>query len=84
MAIEKPSNIITTPESRDINAIISSMLPSGCFVKYEDNQGKHLPNKLFPKVKHLKEGSSIIIEMRGSDIINVKLDDETIAAQDND
>ena len=57
-------------EEEKLESVIKSNLPSVCYVQLRGNTVQ-LPNKLFAKVKHLKNDSRILLTVIGNKIIDV-------------
>lgn len=66
------STIETMMQERIVEGEIKNILPSTCFVSY-DEKTEQLPNKLFAKVKFLKEKDKIQIILFANKIIDVKI-----------
>ena len=58
-------------QERVVEAVITTMLASSCFVSY-DGKTEQLPPKLFSKVKHLKGEDKIAIVIQANKIIDIK------------
>lgn len=54
------------------DAIITSVLPSACYVKYGDKL-EQLPIKLLPKIREQQNGDSLILSLVDGEIIDVSL-----------
>lgn len=65
------STIETLMQEKVIEGKISTMLPSSCFISYDEKK-EQLPNKLFSKVKHLKNGDIISVVLQANKIIDIK------------
>lgn len=62
---------LKNPDTEEkIESVIKSKLPSECYVLLREKIVS-LPNKLFPKVKHLKNGDKIILTITGNKINDV-------------
>ena len=66
------STIETMMQERIIEGEIKNILPSTCFVSY-DEKTEQLPNKLFGKVKFLKVKDKIQLILLANKIIDVKI-----------
>lgn len=69
--MEKPDAAISEPQS--VNGVISSMLPSMCYVKYGEDTTVLLSAKLFSKVRGLKHGDKVILQILNSIIVDVEI-----------
>jgi hypothetical protein len=58
------------PSEEKTVAIITNILPSTCFVKFND-KSEQLPNKLLPKIKGKQKNDSIILSIVNGKIIDV-------------
>ena len=53
----------------NVEAVISSLLPSACYVRFDDKT-EELPEKFLPKVKGKQNGDKVILIL-----VNGKIDD---------
>lgn len=64
-------NKLKNPDKEEkIKSEIKSILPSACYVLLRGNSVS-LPNKLFAKIRHLKNGDKIILTIIGNKINDV-------------
>lgn len=63
-------NLKNIDKEEKLDSVIKSILPGACFVLFRENSVP-LPDKLFAKVKHLKNGDKIILTVIGNKINDV-------------
>lgn len=66
------STIEVVMQERVVEGVIKTMLPSVCFVLYDDKT-EELPNKLFSKIRQLKVGDNIKLTLFASKIVDVNI-----------
>lgn len=66
------STIEVVMQERVVEGVIKTMLPSVCFVLYDDKT-EELPNKLFSKIRQLKVGDNIKLTLFANKIVDVNI-----------
>lgn len=66
------STIEVVMQERVVEGVIKTMLPSICFVLYDDKT-EELPNKLFSKIRQLKVGDNIKLTLFANKIVDVNI-----------
>ena len=66
------SMIEVVMQERVVEGVIKTMLPSVCFVLYDDKT-EELPNKLFSKIRQLKVGDNIKLTLFANKIVDVNI-----------